>query len=521
MDPVVYDEIVGEILDGGCDVETAKTKVCRKYSLERVPSNVDILNNAASDKRAVLRKILCKKPVRTVSGVAIVAAMTSPHPCPHGRCLYCPVGADAPQSYTGFEPAALRGKMNAYDPFGQVSERLKQLHFIGHSVEKAELIIMGGTFPARTAEYQEWFVRRCFDAMNSFGGEPKGSRDVLEAHQLNERAYVRNVGVTFETRPDYAGEGVVDTLLKLGATRLELGVQTLREEVYEKVMRGHSLKEVVDATRIAKDAGLKVGYHMMPGLFSDFEQDVSMFERLFSCQDFCPDMLKIYPALVLEGTGLHKMWEKGEFSPLTDDECVELIVEIKKRLPKWTRTMRIQRDIPADLVKAGIRKGNLGELVEKELESRGMRCRCVRCREAGHAAYKKGVDVRASEIVVENYEASSGVDYFISAEDPENDLVAGYLRMRFPSCRAHRPEVDGLTAVIRELKVIGPALGMGERSSEAEQHKGLGSSLLERAEAIAAESGKEQLLVLSAVGTRGYYSRKGFERVGVYMGKRL
>jgi elongator complex protein 3 len=522
MEKTPYDEIASVILDEGCDAQRAKLRISGKYSLKHVPSNAEVLNNVSPEKRELLRQTLKKKPIRTLSGVAVVAVMTSPAPCPHGRCLYCPTGIDSPQSYTGFEPAALRAKRSDYDPFSQVADRLNQLHTIGHDVEKAELIVMGGTFPARDEGYRKWFLKRSLDAMNSFGGSHEiGAGAIDEAQKINETARVRNVGITFETRPDFAREEHVDMILKLGGTRIEMGVQTLKEEVYKKMNRGHTLEDVVSSTRIVKDAGLKVGYHMMPGLFSNYAEEIEMFRELFSSSDFKPDMLKIYPTLVLKGTGLYKMWEKSEFIPMDQEETIGLIVEVKKRLPKWIRTMRIQRDIPAGLIEAGVKKGNLGELVQERLEESGVRCRCIRCRDAGHLDYKEGVKSSELEILVESYEASMGREIFVSMEDISNDVIAGYLRLRFPSHTAHRHEVDETTALVRELKVLGRALRIGERDSGGKQHMGIGRSLLERCEDISRDAGRKRLLVTSAIGTREYYRKSGFMRIGPYMGKDL
>jgi elongator complex protein 3 len=500
MDSEIYVEIADEILAGG-GVSKAKARICKRHGLESFPKNADILGGLPEGKRRLLLPALLKKPVRTLSGVAVVAVMTSPAPCPHGRCAYCPTGEDSPQSYTGFEPAALRGK---------------------RSEDKAELIVMGGTFPARDRKYQEWFVKRCFDGMNSFGSAHEiRSSNIIETQRANEKATVRNVGITFETRPDFSQKAHVDGMLGLGGTRVEMGVQTLRDEVYNKMKRGHTVQDVIEATQIVKDAGLKLGYHMMPGLFSSADEDLKMFEILFCSPDFMPDMLKIYPTLVLEGTELHDMWKNGDFIPLTDEECVDLICEIKRRLPKWVRTMRIQRDIPAGLIAAGVKRGNLGELVAERMDDAGVRCRCIRCREAGHMNYKRGVTPSRLEIEDEVYEASLGREFFISAEDLENDIIAGYLRLRFPSKRAHRKEIDPCTAIVRELKVLGPALRIGEKTPEGEQHKGIGSTLLERAEEIARGEGKSRLLVNSAVGTREYYKKRAYKRMGPYMGKSL
>jgi len=527
-------EIAREVLENKRSIDGAKREVSRKYALERIPKNSEILKAAESSKeREALAELLKKKPVRTISGVAVVAAMTKPLPCPHGKCLYCPQGKNAAQSYTGEEPASLRARSLGYDPYLQVEHRLSQLNSIGHSVGKAELIVMGGTFPAQDFEYQSYFVKRCFDAMNDFGNSHNElsrkrieTKKVEEAHKENEKAKVRNVGLTIETRPDYCKEKHVDNMLSLGATRVELGVQTLNEEVYEKVKRGHSIKDVIEATRIAKDAGLKVCYHMMPGLFSAPEEDLEMFKALFEKEEFKPDMLKIYPALVIKGTGLYELWKKGEFSPYTEREAVKLIADIKEILPRWVRVMRIQRDIPARLIEAGVKQGNLAELADKELERRNAKCECIRCREAGHAVYKNKIDassLNSIKIKEERYKASEGEEHFISAQ--ASDFLFGYARLRFPSEKAHRKEIKsrgaGEVGIIRELKICGEALKLGDKKQAAFQHKGLGKLLLKKAEEIAEREGKKHMLVRSAVGTREYYRRLGYRKRGAYVCKKI
>jgi len=515
-------EIAREMLEKGLDAQSAKTLVCRRRRAARMPSNIELLSHLSGEEERILKPLLRRKPVRTISGVAVVAVMTSPSPCPHGRCVYCPRGDDAPQSYTGFEPAALRAREAGYDPYLQVMRRLGQLAAAGHSVEKAELIIMGGTFTARERSYQEWFVRRCFDAMSSFGSErPFSSTSIADAHSKNEGARVRNVGLTIETRPDFCSEEHVDWMLKLGATRVEIGVQSLSNRVLRKVGRGHVLEHVVSATRIARDSGLKVCYHMMPGLFATPEQDLEMFRRLFHSPELRPDMIKIYPTLVLKGTELYRLWRRGEFTPLSTVEAVELLAQVKMLLPRWVRTMRIQRDIPSQLIEAGVRRGDLAMLVERELERRGGRCRCIRCREAGHLLYKKGFTATSLRLFQEEYEASKGVERFISLEDEDREALLGYLRLRIPSEDAHRLELREGAALVRELKVVGEALPLGAKGTVPWQHRGAGSTLLSAAEEAARELGMERLVVLSAVGAREYYRKKGYELDGVYMVKRL
>ena len=503
------------------EVQRIKAQVARELKLSRLPSNAEILSYASQEEREALLPLLKRKPVRTLSGIAVVAVMAKPAPCP-GECIYCPRGEDAPQSYTGYEPAALRAKASDYDAFTQVYSRLEQLSAIGHSVAKVELIVMGGTFPALPREYRHEFVKDCIDAMNSFPNARVRSTSFEEAARRNETARVRNVGITFETRPDYCREEHVDEMLSLGVTRVELGVQTLSDEVYLEVKRGHSVADVIEATRVLKDAGIKVGYHMMPGLFSSFEEDLEMFRELFTNPSFRPDTLKIYPTLVVKGTELYEMWRRGEFRPYSDEEAAQLIAEVKRMLPRWVRTMRIQRDIPAQLIVAGVRHGNLAEMVQLKLEEKNARCRCIRCRDAGHLAYKAGVEIRDENLSleVENYDASLGKEHFLSIVDKESDALVAYLRLRFPSELAHRSEVKN-AAMVRELRVLGEALPLGERSQQAEQHRGYGSRLLGHAEELAREAGFRRLLVTSAIGTREYYRRRGYSLLGPYMAKEL
>jgi elongator complex protein 3 len=503
------------------EVQRIKAQVARELGLGRLPSNAEILGYASQEEREALLPLLKRKPVRTLSGIAVVAVMARPAPCP-GECIYCPRGEDAPQSYTGYEPAALRAKASDYDAFTQVYSRLEQLSTIGHSVEKVELIVMGGTFPALPWEYQHSFVRDCIDAMNSFPGERVRSASFEEAARKNETARVRNVGITFETRPDFCREEHVDAMLSLGVTRVELGVQTLSDEVYRRVRRGHTVADVVEATRVLKDAGIKVGYHMMPGLFSSFEEDLAMFRELFENPSYRPDTLKIYPTLVVADTELYEMWKRGEFHPYTDEEAAQLIAEVKRLLPRWVRTMRIQRDIPAQLIIAGVKHGNLAEMVQRKLKEMNARCQCIRCRDAGHLAYKEGIEIREENLTfeMESYDASSGEEHFLSIVDRASDALVAYLRLRFPSERAHRSEVEG-SAIVRELRVLGEALPLGRRASRAEQHRGYGGRLLEKAEELAREAGFKRVLVTSAIGTRPYYRRRGYSRLGPYMAKEL
>jgi elongator complex protein 3 len=506
------------------DVNRVKMHVAAQYKLDKVPSNSEMIRVLKAEEKRKLLPLLRRKVTRTISGVTVVAVMTEPYPCPQTKpCAYCPGGPQygVPQSYTGFEPAAMRGLQNKFDPFLQARSRIEQLQAIGHNVDKIELIIMGGTFPATPLDYQTWFIQRSLDAITE-----KESASLEEAKKNAETSRIRNVGITVETRPDWAKERHIDSMLSMGVTRVELGVQNPSDKIYRFVGRKHTVQDVVDATRIMKDAGLKIVYHLMPGLpKSNFENDLKAFGEIFSDSDFKPDMIKIYPCLVLKGTKAHEWYCEGTYNPFTNEEAADLIVEIKKAIPSWVRIMRVQRDIPAPLIVAGVKRSNLRQLVEEKLKERGIRCKCIRCREVGHKMAAGKVQVRPEKIKIltTKYTASEGEEIFISAEETENDALVGYLRLRVPSEKAHRPEVKAEPcAIVRELHVYGSLVPVGKHLAEAWQHKGYGAILLAEAERITQEDyDLKKILVISALGTKQYYKRFGYDYDGVYVSKTL
>ena len=501
-----------------------KTQIAAKHQLNRILSNAEIINALKPKERLRLLPVLRRKTTRTISGVTVIAVMTKPQPCPQPEpCAYCPGGPTqgVPQSYTGHEPAAMRGQQNNYDPYLQVQSRIEQLTAIGHRVDKVELIVMGGTFPATPLEYQTWFVQRCLDAI---AGEESASLEDAKAHA--ETSKIRNVGITVETRPDWCKEPHVDAMLGMGVTRVEIGVQNPDDEIYSLAGRTHTVADVVEATRIAKDSGLKIVYHLMPGMpGSNPTKDLEAFKRVFTDPAFKPDMIKIYPCLVIAGTKAHDWYCEGVYKPYSTEEATNLIAEVKKSLPPWVRVMRVQRDIPAGLIVAGVNKSNLRQLVQQKLAEHGDRCTCIRCREVGHrmAIDKVTPDPDKVKISAIPYKASEGKEFFISAEDPENNVLIGYLRLRVPSAKAHRPEIKAApSAIVRELHVYGPLVPVGKHLAKAWQHKGYGSILLSEAERVAREDyDLKKLLVISALGTKQYYMRFGYERDGVYVSKKL
>ncbi len=527
-DYTIYREIVKELLSSDEQlsrrtINRIKTKICAKYHCSRTPSNADILQVTIPEEEEILRPFLQKRPVRTISGVAVVAAMTKPHKCPHGKCAYCPGGPDlgVPQSYTGYEPATMRGIQNEFDPYRQVDSRLTQLKTIGHSINKVELIVMGGDWCSKPGEYQQFFVKGCLDAMNG-----SVSKTLHQSMKRNETASVRNVGLTFETRPDWITRESIDAMLAMGATRVEIGVQTLSDEILETVERGHGVDATVTATKLLRDSGLKVCYHMMPGLPGTTpEHDIEIFNQLFSDSRFRPDMLKIYPTIVVKNTKLYDWWKAGTYIPLTNEQIISVVSTALSNMPEYVRIQRMQRDIPLHQIEAGLNQGNLRELVHQRMKEQNLRNPTIRFREIGHFQMRSNEEMNPDNIqlVRRDYEASDGTEVFLSFEDPSLDILFGFIRLRYPSTDAFRPEItDQPSLLIRELRVYGPVVDIGKRDEDAWQHLGLGEKMLSAADEIArSEFDASQLLVNSGIGVKEYYRGLGFTDKGPYLSKAL
>jgi elongator complex protein 3 len=521
----VLDRILaGEVKDIR-DLARAKINICREFGLPRPVKNSEILAAATADEKGRVLQLLQLKPVRSISGVSVITVMPKPIACPKKEpCIYCPGGPDknTPQSYTGKEPAAARALQANYDPSFQVKSRIEQLRAIGHDVDKVELIMFGGTLTSYPLDYLESFTVQCLNAISG-----SNARTMEDAQLAAESSPIRISDIAIETRPDYCKEDHVDLLLKLGATRVELGVQTVYDDIYRLVNREHTVEDVVEATRIARDAGFAVVYHCMPNLpGSDLERDLEMFKTIFNDERFKPDALKIYPTLVMPGTKLHEQWLRGEYKPYPFEDLVALVAEVKKMVPPWVRIQRIQRDIPTNLIADGVKRGDLRNIVQKKLKSEGAGCRCIRCREVGHLQYKLGLkpDFEKMETVVERYKASEGEEIFLSIEDVEQDILVAILRLREPSPKAHRPEAKtGRSMLVRELHVYGPLVPVGKPAEMNEwQHRGWGERLLQEAERISREEfDTRKIIVLAGIGTRNYYRRFGYEREGPYMMKEL
>ena len=519
---------------------------------------------------------LRRKPVRTMSGVTPVTLLTKPFPCP-GTCIFCPNDVRMPKSYLADEPGAQRAEKNAFDPYLQTYMRLQTYHNLGHSTEKIEIIILGGTWSFYPETYQIWFVKRILDAMHDFGtgidrrqevtaalrsksmfaGEPvsnvsiqgalmeasynqtvqdiyaeemyrsrglaqeiaAGLRDrgivdeyatweELEAAQReNESAACRAVGLVIETRPDHISEEEVIRVRRLGCTKVQIGFQSLNDRVLDLNKRGHDVAATRRAVTLLRKAGFKIHAHWMPNLYgSSPREDLADYEKLFGDADFRPDELKIYPCSLIESAELMQQYQTGEWRPYTHDELLNLLVECFRRTPEYSRLTRVIRDIPGTDIVDGNKVTNFRQLVERELERRGERSADIRAREIG-TKQVSGDDLRLDTV---RYTSSIGEEIFLQYITADRD-IAGFLRLSLPD-KAEEALLDELcgAAMIREVHVYGLALGIGSALAGRAQHLGLGTSLIEKAATIAAARGFRRLAVISSIGTREYYRKRGF-----------
>jgi len=489
-------------------------KISKFFKTEQIPTKIQILSYCDKKERKKLKKFLVTKPSRSISGVSVITVVAEAKECP-GNCIYCPRGKNAPQSYTGMEPAIQRSIRNKYDPYLQTKDRLNQYKMTGHPTDKIEIIILGGTFLAMNKKYQKWFVKRIFDALNK-----KESKTLKQAQKLNEKSDHRCVGMTLETRADYCFKKHINQMLDLGITRVEIGVQSVYPEILKKIKRGHTVFDSIKATQLAKDSCLKCTYHLMPALPGvNREKDIEQFEITFNNPDFKPDSLKIYPVLVVKGTELYEMWKNGEYEELNTQDGIDLLTEAMEYIPKYCRVIRIQRDIPTTKVEAGIKKSNLRELVEKGCEKKKVRIKDIRYREVGHKI-KKGIYPEKIRLKKIEYDASSGKEIFLSYEDSKNDIIIGFIRLRIPF-KPFRKEINEKTGLIRELHVYGPEVPIGSEKSKAWQHKGYGEKLLKKAEEIAKKYGMKKMVIISGFGARKYYYKFGYKPDGPYVSKVL
>lgn len=567
-----------------------KLGLCKEHKIKKIPSDIEILLSSSQEQVKKYRKRLQTKPNRSLSGVAPVAIMTSPWNCPHGRCTMCPGGikspfGDVPQSYTGKEPSTMRGIRAGYDPYLMVYNRLEQYIVTGHIAEKVDLILMGGTFTARPKKYQTEFVAYAFKAMNDFSeqffqnGElqletfkeffelpgdihdegrkqrlhakllaQKGEANLSSEQLRNEKTHIRCIGMTIETKPDWAFLDHANTMLEQGCTRVELGIQSVYDPQLAVIYRGHTVADNIKSIQILKDLGFKLNFHMMiglptvageralddpdaphtfrvdktqprlvPGPKISREQDIDGIKELFTNGNWAPDMIKIYPCMVMPGTELLEDYKAGRFTPITTPEAADVIAESMRYVETYCRVMRVQRDIPTYQIESGVDKTNLRQYVDELMQERDIISRDIRAREAGRKEAKFTPNI---QLVTKEYDASGGKEFFISVEDVANDILYGFVRLRFPGQQL-REEFTPTTAIIRELHVYGSAVAIGKDDQGSRQHKGYGQQLLAEAERVAIAAGYNHMLVISGIGVREYYRKFGYETEGPYVGKKL
>ncbi len=506
------------------ELHEIKNNSAKKFKTQPIPNtqlieayNQLIKENKIKENREIL-KILRKRGVRSKSGIASITVIMKQYPCP-GGCIYCPTEPGMPKSYLSNEPAIMRAILNNFDPFKQTRNRLTSLEKTGHFTDKIDVIISGGTFSFYPKRYQTDFIRGIYNALNY---PEKKERTLKEAIKKNETAKHRCIGLSIETRPDHITKKELIRLRNFGCTKIELGVQSLNDEVLRKNKRGHGVKETKRAIQLMRDAGYKINAHMMPNLYgSTPENDYEDFKKLFSDPAYKPDWLKIYPCMVVPWSNLKKLYEKGEYKPYSDEELINLLIKIKQLVPRYTRITRLYRDIPSPTIIGGSKLSNLRQFVHNEMQKKGVKCNCIRCREI------KGDKVKPEEMElrIEEFEASEGKEFFITYNEPKTDKLASLLRLRFHSYslkgKPHFIKELNNSALIREVHVYGEQVKVTSKEKGAPQHIGLGRKMMKKAEEIAKKAGYKKIAVISGIGVREYYKKLGYKLEGTYMIKYL
>lgn len=537
----INQQIIRSIIKNNITTPDGLAALKRKFGEKhlKTPTNIILLKEYNSmiksgkiktgeKRREEIENLLRVRKVRSQSGVAVVAVLTKDFGCP-GHCLYCPSEKGMPKSYLSNEPAVMRAISNDFDPYRQVQMRIEGLENSGHPTDKIELIIIGGTFSAIPDKYRYEFIRRCFEACNDYKARSSKQQtrqknlSFKKNQQLNERSKHRLVGITIETRPDYINEKEILKLREFGVTRVELGVQSIYNDVLALNKRGHNIAQTIEATRLLKDAGFKINYHMMPNLpGSTANRDKKMFRELFTNENFQPDILKIYPTVVVKNSELYQWWKRGKYKPYSDKQLLDLLIDIKKYIPPYVRIMRLIRDIPAQSIIAGSKISNLRQIIEQKTRKDAIHCRCIRCREIKDKKFTPK-DLKLNRI---NYPASGGKEIFLSFDDAAQDKLFALLRLRIPSEIFSRKKhfISALqnAAIIREVHTYGQLVQIAKKGKKNAQHIGLGKQLIAEAERIAREEfGAKKIAVISGVGVRDYYRKLGYKLKDHYLVKNL
>lgn len=561
-----YQEIIAWIKENKPSkdkIALKKIALCKLHKRKKIPTDIEVFLHAKEEDIPLIRPYLKTKPTRTGSGVAVVATMTAPYVCPHGSCTYCPGGpnsayGDTPKSYTGKEPSTMRGMRNDYDAYRIVFNRLEQYIVIGQNPDKVEQIVMGGTFPAMPEKYQYDYIYYSYKAYNDFSKlfykdnkldlksfkaffelpgsvhdnkraesikqkildlREKDIKSLEEEQTINETAAIRCIGLTIETKPDWGFKEHGLRMLEFGTTRVELGIQTTYDEILQATNRGHDIQDSKKSIAELRDLGFKLNFHMMPGQ-PDMSgkrisegKDLASLKEIFDNDAYKPDMLKIYPCMVMPKTALENDFKAGIFRPLETKEAAQIIAKARQYFPEYCRVMRVQRDIPTYATTAGVNRTNLRQYVDKIADELNIKCKCIRCREI-----KDNVLTQEPQLIVREYTAADGKEFFISSE--ADNKILGFVRLRFPPRFLHNV-ITKESALIRELHVYGSAVAIGNQDNKKTQHKGIGKKLMQKAEEITIKHNKNKIIVISGVGVRGYYRKIGYHKEGPYMVKNI
>ncbi|HNV97284.1 MAG TPA: tRNA uridine(34) 5-carboxymethylaminomethyl modification radical SAM/GNAT enzyme Elp3 [bacterium] len=529
---ILYQKIIKKLtslkFENRTDFELKKKRLCGEFNIKPTTNQLllEAYKKLVKDKKIkksdVLEKFLITRVTRTISGVTPLTVLTKPYNCP-GTCIYCPKETDMPVSYLSNEPAAQRAKGLKFDPYNQVQYRIKALETNGHTVDKIELLVLGGSWNAYTKKYQNWFISRSFQGANDYPKNNYKKEYSLEKMlKQNETAKYRIIGVTLETRPDLINEKELITMRHQACTRVQLGVQHTDDEILKKVKRGHNQKNIIKATRLCKEIGLKVDYHLMPDLpYSNPKKDYKMFKDIFENPDYRPDQIKIYPCVVTrEAKILYKMFKNREYVPYTKNELLDLLVEVKSKLiPYYVRINRLIRDIPKESIVGGNDITNLRQNIEREMKLRHLKCKCIRCREIKD----KEVKLKDVKLFIEKYNASGGTEFFISYENYDRNKLYGFVRLRFNKNPEENifPELKNCS-IVREIHVYGKLVAHDKKANvSSTQHIGFGKKLMQEAEKISRDNKYKKIAVISGVGVREYYRKLGYRLEGEYMVKKI
>lgn len=488
----------------------------------------------------ILLNTLIIKSVRSESGILNISVSLPPDKfsCKY-NCHFCPNEPGMPRSYLSNEDVFRRAATVEFNTVKQVHRRLDVLEKNGHPIDKLEFRVLGGTFSCYDHSITDIFVRDLYYAANIYYNDPTLNirpPDTIEEEQaINVFARAHVVGLGIETRPDEINETEIVRFRHYGVTRVELGVQHTDDALLRKVNRGHGVKQSKRAIKLLKDYGFKVEIHIMADLpGATPEGDMKCYEEVLQGEDLIPDYMKDYPCLDVDFTRVKEWKTTGQWKPYSEAtpdaaDLKRVLIYRQQITPPWVRVNRIQRDFKeakgGELgYTSGSIKSNLAQIVKNEAEAQGIYCQCIRCCEVSNEKYDKN----EIQYLVRSFKASGAQEFYITAEviRPHRPLLLGFLRLRLGDALKDSviPELCGNVAMIRELHVYGRVKAVGEMIPDitgGAQHYGIGKSLLSIAEEISMRYHKERIAIISGIGVRDYYHKRGYELCGTYMIKSI